>query len=177
MFCVVRKAKAERDALLPLSCFSHSSVQINPPVYDLSKFCVPAALFSGSLDELAAPDDVAWTISKLPADKLKYQKVLPYRHNVCMRGGARGIRCCCRAGCARGTLTQSRTHVTMLCVYCVHLLPFMRAFVLRADVFLFLRTSSGLRTPTRSSFPSCWSRLQPTLTKCEQRRALHRAYP
>jgi lysosomal acid lipase/cholesteryl ester hydrolase len=52
------------------------------PKYDLSKVCTPMAIFSGGLDELAAPVDVAWTISQLPADKVKYQKVLPaYQHN------------------------------------------------------------------------------------------------
>jgi pimeloyl-ACP methyl ester carboxylesterase len=55
--------------------------KLDPPKYDLSKICVPTALFSGTLDELAVPEDVAWTISQLPTDKLQYQLVLPYRHN------------------------------------------------------------------------------------------------
>ena len=33
-----------------------------PPLVPLENFAVPSALFSGSLDRLASPVDVAWTI-------------------------------------------------------------------------------------------------------------------
>lgn len=44
-----------------------------PPEYDLSKIDFPIAIFSGSLDRLADPKDVAWTATKL-------QHALVYNH-------------------------------------------------------------------------------------------------
>ena len=37
-----------------------------PPTYDVSKVDVPTVVFSGSKDSLSTPDDVQWTLSKLP---------------------------------------------------------------------------------------------------------------
>jgi len=47
-----------------------------PPIYPLSQMTVPLALFSGSLDELADPLDIAHLISSLPNGTIVYNKVV-----------------------------------------------------------------------------------------------------
>lgn len=44
-----------------------------PPLYDLSKFQLKVAIFSGSNDYLADPEDVSRLLKELPADKIVYQ--------------------------------------------------------------------------------------------------------
>jgi hypothetical protein len=43
-----------------------STFQDYPPIYDVTKVTVPVYLFSGDLDILADPDDVAWLANQLP---------------------------------------------------------------------------------------------------------------
>jgi hypothetical protein len=56
--------------------------QLSPPEYDLS--AMPAqtklAVYSGSIDTLADPRDVAWLVSRLPRPPLLHRKLAGYGH-------------------------------------------------------------------------------------------------
>jgi len=52
--------------------------QAHPPCYDLSQMSAPVALFSGGIDTLADPTDVADTISQLNPDMIVYNTQIPY---------------------------------------------------------------------------------------------------
>ncbi|GAM29243.1 hypothetical protein SAMD00019534_124190, partial [Acytostelium subglobosum LB1] len=66
----------------PLGNYDHYK-QLKPPVYDVSKFpsSVKVALFSGGLDELADPVDVADLVAQLPQQSvIDWQKIPDYAH-------------------------------------------------------------------------------------------------
>tara|TARA_B110000090_G_C12957626_1_gene283744 strand:- start:43 stop:420 length:378 start_codon:yes stop_codon:yes gene_type:complete len=49
--------------------------QATPPSYDLGKYNVPTAFFSGSHDYMADPKDVAWTIAQIDNKYIVYQDI------------------------------------------------------------------------------------------------------
>ena len=48
-----------------------------PPEYDVSKVDVDVAIFTGSTDAMADPTDVKKFISKLPQERIVFQKEIP----------------------------------------------------------------------------------------------------
>eukprot|EP00300_Choanocystis_sp_HF-7_P041530 c8295_g1_i1.p1 GENE.c8295_g1_i1~~c8295_g1_i1.p1 ORF type:complete len:440 (+),score=79.54 c8295_g1_i1:51-1322(+) len=54
--------------------------QATPPQYNVADFSLKVGLFSGSLDRLADPADVAWLAATLPAENIVFQRQYPMAH-------------------------------------------------------------------------------------------------
>ena len=54
--------------------------QRTPPDYNLSHVRTKLAVYSGSLDRVANPSDVAWLVSQLPTAPLLYRRLDGYAH-------------------------------------------------------------------------------------------------